>query len=189
MSTIERFHVTYAFLQAVRGGTNSPVVNARHEAYQMRSQTSPASLSSNMSAAASLKQSLRRGLPEGQSSSGGGGVDGGGSAESVIGQKRKRPDEENGESRSGFQDVMSLPVCWFPGSDSEPEDVVRLWEDGWRERYYQDKFGVPSDDLEFRDSLTEQYTRGLCWVLGYYYQVRITILYGHVRLWDPGRVS
>jgi len=49
--------------------------------------------------------------------------------------------------------------------------VVRLWEDGWKERYYQDKFGVPSDDHELRESLTEQYTRGLCWVLGYYYQV------------------
>lgn len=57
-------------------------------------------------------------------------------------------------------------------SDSEPEDNVRLWEDGWKERYYRDKFGVPSDDDEFRKALTEQYTRGLCWVLGYYYQVR-----------------
>ena len=56
-------------------------------------------------------------------------------------------------------------------SDSEPEDNVRLWEDGWKERYYQNKFGVPSDDDEFVDSLAEQYTRGLCWVLGYYYQV------------------
>ena len=56
-------------------------------------------------------------------------------------------------------------------SDSEPEDNVRLWENGWKERYYQNKFGVPSEDDEFVASLAEQYTRGLCWVLGYYYQV------------------
>ena len=53
---------------------------------------------------------------------------------------------------------------------------VSLWEDGWKERYYQDKFGVPSDDQEFRGHLTEQYTRGLCWVLGYYYQVCTKVL-------------
>ena len=57
-------------------------------------------------------------------------------------------------------------------SDSEPEDNVRLWENGWKERYYQNKFGVPSDDDEFVGCLAEQYTRGLCWVFGYYYQVR-----------------
>ena len=33
------------------------------------------------------------------------------------------------------------------------------------------KFGVSSYDNEFICSLAEQYTRGLCWVLGYYYQV------------------
>ena len=33
--------------------------------------------------------------------------------------------------------------------DEEPPDNVRLWEDGWKERYYLNKFGVPSDDDEF----------------------------------------
>ena len=64
-------------------------------------------------------------------------------------------------------------------SDSEPEDNVRLWEDGWKERYYRNKFGVPSDDDEFLRSLAEQYTRGLCWVLGYYYQVGNTRSIGY----------
>ena len=71
---------------------------------------------------------------------------------------------------------MCVCVCTYIDSDSEPEDSVRLWEDGWKERYYQDKFGVPSDDQEFRGPLTEQYTRGLCWVLGYYYQVCTKVL-------------
>ena len=63
----------------------------------------------------------------------------------------------------------------FADSDSEPEDNVRLWEQGWKERYYNNKFGVPSDDDEFTCSLAEQYTRGLCWVLGYYYQVHVHV--------------
>ena len=33
--------------------------------------------------------------------------------------------------------------------EEEPPDNVRLWEDGWKERYYLNKFGVPSDDDEF----------------------------------------
>ena len=28
----------------------------------------------------------------------------------------------------------------FADSDSEPEDNVRLWEQGWKERYYNKKF-------------------------------------------------
>lgn len=36
-------------------------------------------------------------------------------------------------------------------SDEEPPDEVRLWEDGWKERYYQSKFGVEAEDMqEFR---------------------------------------
>ena len=35
------------------------------------------------------------------------------------------------------------------GDDDEPLDNIRLWEDGWKERYYLRKFGVPSDDDEF----------------------------------------
>ena len=26
----------------------------------------------------------------------------------------------------------------------------RLWEDGWKDRYYETKFGVGQEDLEFR---------------------------------------
>lgn len=36
-------------------------------------------------------------------------------------------------------------------SDDEPPDEVRLWEDGWKDRYYQSKFGVEAEDMqEFR---------------------------------------
>jgi 5'-3' exoribonuclease 2 len=55
--------------------------------------------------------------------------------------------------------------------DNDPHDTVRLWEEGWRERYYKNKFNVGKDDLEeFRIQVAQNYARGLCWVLQYYYQ-------------------
>ena len=34
--------------------------------------------------------------------------------------------------------------------DEQAHDEVRLWEDGFKERYYESKFDVSSDNLEFR---------------------------------------
>merc|ERR1712223_1177580 len=57
-------------------------------------------------------------------------------------------------------------------SDDEEEtpDEVRLYEDGFKDRYYESKFGVLPDDVEFRYRVAAEYTLGLCWVLRYYYQ-------------------
>ena len=41
----------------------------------------------------------------------------------------------------------------------------RLWEDGWKGRYYENKFGVDVDDREFRQQVAHAYAIGLCWVL------------------------
>ena len=49
--------------------------------------------------------------------------------------------------------------------------VARLWESGWKERYYQKKFSVSSGDVDFVWQVMESYTQGLCWVMAYYYQV------------------
>ncbi|VDK51600.1 unnamed protein product [Anisakis simplex] len=57
--------------------------------------------------------------------------------------------------------------------DSEEEEIhdeVRLWEDGWKGRYYRSKFQVDGDDIEFRHRVAWAYVEGLCWVLKYYYQ-------------------
>jgi 5'-3' exoribonuclease 2 len=58
-------------------------------------------------------------------------------------------------------------------SDSEEEtnDEVRLWEDGFKDRYYESKFDVAPDNFKFRNEVASQYVTGLCWVLRYYYQV------------------
>lgn len=60
-------------------------------------------------------------------------------------------------------------------SDEEPEvhDEVRLWESGFKERYYESKFDVTSDNANFRRKVALEYVKGLCWVLKYYYQVRV----------------
>ncbi|KAF5297104.1 hypothetical protein FQA39_LY02684 [Lamprigera yunnana] len=54
--------------------------------------------------------------------------------------------------------------------DEQAHDEVRLWEDGFKDRYYESKFDVSSDNLEFRYNVALQYVKGLCWVLRYYYQ-------------------
>ncbi|ULU07661.1 hypothetical protein L3Y34_018989 [Caenorhabditis briggsae] len=54
--------------------------------------------------------------------------------------------------------------------DEEPKDDIRLYESGWKERYYRAKFDVGSDDVDFRHRVAWAYVEGLCWVLRYYYQ-------------------
>nr|XP_033339263.1 5'-3' exoribonuclease 2 homolog [Megalopta genalis] len=54
--------------------------------------------------------------------------------------------------------------------DGQAHDEVRLWEDGFKDRYYESKFDISPDNLQFRNNIALQYVRGLCWVLRYYYQ-------------------
>lgn len=54
--------------------------------------------------------------------------------------------------------------------DEDANDPVRLWEDGWKDRYYKVKFDVSEDDYEFRQKVAKHYVIGLQWVLKYYYQ-------------------
>lgn len=54
--------------------------------------------------------------------------------------------------------------------DPDANDEVRLWEAGFKDRYYESKFDVGAENLQFRYSVALQYVRGLCWVLKYYYQ-------------------
>ena len=54
--------------------------------------------------------------------------------------------------------------------EKEPEDEVKLWEDGFKDRYYESKFGVGSNDVSFRYRVANAYVLGMCWVLKYYYQ-------------------
>lgn len=58
-----------------------------------------------------------------------------------------------------------------PKDDDEmPEDSVRLWEDGYADRYYEQKFKADPKDFAFRNEVARAYVEGLCWVLLYYFQ-------------------
>ncbi|KAK4960814.1 5'-3' exoribonuclease 2, partial [Elasticomyces elasticus] len=54
--------------------------------------------------------------------------------------------------------------------DGPPPDDIRLWEPGYADRYYQQKFKVAPDDIEFRHQVARDYVQGLAWVLLYYFQ-------------------
>lgn len=50
------------------------------------------------------------------------------------------------------------------------EDRVKLGEDGWKMRYYSEKFHVaPADIEEFIGKIRQAYLEGLQWVYSYYY--------------------
>ncbi|KAI8139409.1 XRN 5'-3' exonuclease N-terminus-domain-containing protein [Fennellomyces sp. T-0311] len=54
--------------------------------------------------------------------------------------------------------------------DREPDDAVRLWESGWKERYYRTKFGIELSDGEAIRDIVKSYCEGLVWVFKYYYR-------------------
>lgn len=58
----------------------------------------------------------------------------------------------------------------FPDPEPQPHDYVRLGDQGWKERYYSSKFGCKDNFKSVADLITNEYIRGLCWVLLYYYQ-------------------
>jgi 5'-3' exoribonuclease 2 len=56
-----------------------------------------------------------------------------------------------------------------PG-DEAVIDNVRLWDEGYGDRYYEQKFGADPRDQEFRHKVAKAYVEGLAWVLLYYFQ-------------------
>lgn len=54
--------------------------------------------------------------------------------------------------------------------EEEPPDEVRLFEQGYKERYYRLKFNIENCDEQQRHKIGHEYVLGLCWVLKYYYQ-------------------
>ncbi|KAI1301335.1 5'-3' exoribonuclease 4 [Halotydeus destructor] len=56
-----------------------------------------------------------------------------------------------------------------PYESSGEEDLVELGDDGWKERYYYNKFDCAMH-TSISSKVAEEYVLGLCWVLRYYYQ-------------------
>lgn len=87
-------------------------------------------------------------------------------SQQVRGKKRKH-EEDVVDSTSANVDAAESEE---KEEDPDANDEVRLWEPGFKDRYYESKFDVGADNQQFRYSVALQYVRGLCWVLKYYYQ-------------------
>ncbi|XP_052901922.1 5'-3' exoribonuclease 2 homolog [Anopheles moucheti] len=72
--------------------------------------------------------------------------------------------------RRGTKHKLDESLAVALAEEEETPDEVRLWEDGFKERYYESKFDVTSQNTSFRQTVAWEYVRGLCWVLQYYYQ-------------------
>lgn len=84
-----------------------------------------------------------------------------------------RPNEAQQQQQQGRGQKRTAAQAGLQDDESDDEqkhDEVRLWEDGFKDRYYESKFDVGPENLNFRYSVALQYVRGLSWVLKYYYQ-------------------
>ncbi|GAA5866607.1 hypothetical protein JCM8547_005474 [Rhodosporidiobolus lusitaniae] len=71
---------------------------------------------------------------------------------------------------AGLDIAQPPPLKHMGNNVVEQDDMVKLFEPGYKERYYRQKFGVELSDVEFRKKVVKHYVEGLCWVLEYYYQ-------------------
>ncbi|KAI3937855.1 hypothetical protein MKW92_025261 [Papaver armeniacum] len=75
------------------------------------------------------------------------------------------------ELKAKLKDLIREKSDLFNADDQE-EDKVRLGEQGWKERYYKEKFSAETlDEIEaVRKDVVLKYVQGLCWVMEYYYE-------------------
>lgn len=172
-----RFIPEGQFAPTPLGNSSTPVRNARLEAAHMR-QASMSAVSANYSEAARLKSLLKQSGEETEESFASSQSNTSFVAASPTGSLpaslRPSPTTPSFLGRYSVGSAQKRKVEESQGEEDgeeeEPMDTVKLWEEGWKERYYQDKYGLSSDDGEFVQKVAEAYTRGLCWVFGYYYQ-------------------
>ncbi|KAH8677703.1 XRN 5'-3' exonuclease N-terminus-domain-containing protein [Xylariales sp. PMI_506] len=146
-----------------QGFSAGPPKDLTHDMIINRAPTQDAN-SANKSAAAVLKNQIK-GLM------GNGGTANATEPEtppSALG-KRKADMIEDAASTPGSDSAAATPPPAAAKSDPA-EDTVKLWEDGYADRYYEQKFHVDPKDIEFRHKVARAYTEGLAWVLRYYFQ-------------------
>ncbi|RFU76121.1 5 -3 exoribonuclease 2 [Trichoderma arundinaceum] len=84
---------------------------------------------------------------------------------SSLGKRKATASDDIANSSTESPQVKPLTP-----QEVEPIDNVRLWEDGYEDRYYQQKFHKDPQDIEFRHGVAQAYVEGLAWVLLYYFQ-------------------
>ncbi|KAK1656507.1 XRN 5'-3' exonuclease N-terminus-domain-containing protein [Colletotrichum godetiae] len=85
---------------------------------------------------------------------------------SVLG-KRKAEDDSTAKADSAATTAKGPSTS---AAEEAAVDHVRMWEEGYADRYYEQKFHVDRSDLEFRHKVAQAYVEGLSWVLLYYFQ-------------------
>ena len=129
----------------------------------------------NKSAAAALKSQLMGGGQTEQDGNGDTPDDTASPADipgtpSSASKKRKADLIEDEDAGTPGRDSSSVPSKTQPDPDEPPPDNVRLWEEGYADRYYEQKFHVDPQDIAFRNQVARSYVEGLAWVLLYYFQ-------------------
>jgi 5'-3' exoribonuclease 2 len=160
----------------IRSLTHEEFVN-RKSIFQdnQRNQNSEA----NRSAAAVLKEKLLTKKVSTDLSESSGGPEGTPTSKPGIHNSTQTPPTVLGKRKAELmEEDTQTPGVNTPDSvdtlaaDAEgpPPDEVRLWEEGYADRYYEKKFGVDPKDIEFRHKVASAYVEGVCWVLLYYLQ-------------------
>ena len=85
-------------------------------------------------------------------------------------KKRKAELMEDGDTGTPGRDSPGVSNKVQADSDEPPPDNVRLWEEGYADRYYEQKFKTDPKDIAFRNKVARAYVEGLAWVLLYYFQ-------------------
>lgn len=87
---------------------------------------------------------------------------------SALGKRKAELIEDDDVTTRG----TSVPDSPTPATaaDADPIDTVKLWEEGYADRYYEQKFHVDPKDIEFRHQVARAYVEGLAWVMMYYFQ-------------------
>jgi 5'-3' exoribonuclease 2 len=84
---------------------------------------------------------------------------------SALGKRKASLMAEDGASTPTSSDAETSAA-----DDEGPIDTVKLWEEGYADRYYEQKFKVDPKDIAFRHKVARAYVEGLAWVLNYYFQ-------------------
>lgn len=155
-----------------KGGLSKEVLTMTHEMAVNRGAANRTNLTENKSAAAVLKSKLMGQTSESNVTIGAAPEATPEGSPTVLGKRKADALEE---------EDPSTPISQTPGERSAPQtpqheeldptvDNVRLWEEGYADRYYTQKFKADPKDIGFRNQVARAYVEGLAWVLLYYFQ-------------------
>ena len=147
---------------------SGPVLN--HDAIVNRKAAVEQANVANKSAAAVLKEQLRSGSSLGATPQESSTEDGESTDITQTPTSLGKRKADHLEDASGAPAEKTPETNQAPKNDEPPPDTVRLWEDGYGDRYYEQKFHVDPKDIEFRHKVARSYVEGLAWVLLYYFQ-------------------